>query len=532
MNAETETVLAASAAPGPSAAVDPGWRLGLPLIVGAIVVILAIHWPTVESIVAIWNRSETFAHGFLIVPIVLVLIWQRRRTLAMLKPSPDALGLVLLACAGAIWLVAYAGEVQVVKQLALVATIWATVIAILGREVARAIMFPLGFLVLGVPMGEALIPPLMDWTADFTVTALQLSGIPVFREGMFFSIPSGNWSIVEGCSGVRYLIASFTVGVLFAYLSYRRPWKRLLFAAMSIIVPIIANGFRAYLIVMIAHLSDNRLAHGIDHFIYGWVFFGLVMLLLFWIGSFWRDPDTEPQSAAGRAPAPTHAPRRAGLAGYAVAAIAIVGAWPAYAAYLDRNDADNRASLTLAAPTPAGGWVADAAPLTDWRPRYDPASATVFQVYRKGDRVVALHLGYYHHQRRGAQLISSTNIMVVQKHPVWSNLSESRVKDAIGPATLEARETRLRSPQQRLLVWDWFRIGGHDVVNPYVAKWMLAWQKLSSRGDDGTAVILATPYNDPNQPPVATLREFARDMIPSINVALARVDAEIMASRQ
>ena len=123
MNAEAESVLAASAAPRPSAAVDPGWRLGLPLVVAAIVAILAIHWPTVESIVAIWSRSETFAHGFLIVPIVLVLIWQRRRALAVLTPSPDWLGLVLLACAGAIWLVAYAGEVLVVKQLALVATI-------------------------------------------------------------------------------------------------------------------------------------------------------------------------------------------------------------------------------------------------------------------------------------------------------------------------------------------------------------------------------------------------------------------------
>src|SRR5947199_8013285 len=346
MSAETGILRAVPA--GPSASLDPGWRFGLPLVAVALVAILAIHWATVESIIAIWSRSETFAHGYVIVPIALVLIWQRRRALAALTPSPDWLGLVLLACSGAAWLVAYAGEVLVVKQLALVAMIWATVIAILGRQVARAIAFPLGFLLLGVPIGEALIPALMDWTADFTVRALQISGIPVFREGLFFTIPSGNWSIVEGCSGVRYLIASFTVGVLFAYLSYRRTWKRLLFAALSIIVPIVANGFRAYLIVMIAHLSDNRLAHGIDHFIYGWVFFGLVMLLLFWIGSFWRDPDTEPQSAAGRAPAPTHTPPRAGLAGYAVAAIAIVGAWPAYAAYLDRNDADNRASLTLA----------------------------------------------------------------------------------------------------------------------------------------------------------------------------------------
>ena len=525
-------VLAARAAPGASAAVDPGWRLGLPLVVGAIVVILAIHWPTVESIVAIWSRSETFAHGFLIVPIVLVLIWQRRRALAVLIPSPDALGLVLLACAGAIWLVAYAGEVLVVKQLALVATLWAAVIAILGRDVARAIMFPLGFLVLGVPMGEALIPPLMDWTADFTVTALQFSGIPVFREGMFFSIPSGNWSIVEGCSGVRYLIASFTVGVLFAYLSSRKLWKRLLFAAMSIIVPIIANGFRAYLIVMIAHLSDNRLAHGIDHFIYGWVFFGLVMLLLFWIGSFWRDPDTDLQNRALRAAPLKRAPSRADLAGYTAAAIAIVGVWPAYAAYLDRKDADDRPTLSLAAPAPANGWVLDSTPLTDWRPHYDPASATLFQVYRKGNRVVALHLGYYHHQRRGAQLVNSWNIMVVQKHPVWSNLGDSRVRDALGPGTLEVRETRLRSPQQRLLVWDWFRIAGRDVVSPYAAKWMLAWQKLSNRGDDGTAIILVAPYDDPSQSPAATLSEFARDMIPSINAALARVEAETMASRQ
>jgi exosortase A len=531
MSTQAEPTVMALAAADPRAAADPGWRLALPLIVGALIAVLAIHWLTVASIVAIWARSETFAHGFLIVPIVLVLIWQRRQALAALSPTPDALGLVLLGCAGAIWLVADAGEVLVVKQLALVGTIWATVIAILGREVAKEIMFPLGFLVLGVPMGEALIPPLMEWTADFTVTALQLSGIPVFREGLFFTIPSGSWSIVEGCSGLRYLIASFTVGVLFAYLSYRRPWKRLLFAALSIVVPIVANGFRAYLIVMIAHLSSNRLAHGVDHFIYGWVFFGLVMLLLFWIGSFWRDPDTGARVGPGDVLPRGRAPRHSSLWGHAVAAVAIAGAWPAYAAYLD-HEAGNPRTLALIAPAPVGGWVADPEPLTDWRPHYDPASATLFQVYRKGDRVVALYLGYYHHQRAGSQLVTSWNIMVVQKHPVWMNLSESRVNDALGPGTLEVRETRLRSPGQRLLVWDWFRIAGHDLVNPYLAKWMLAWQKLSHRGDSGTAIILATPYDDHSEPPVDTLRAFALDMIPSIDLALARVESDIVASER
>jgi exosortase A len=530
MSTQAEPTMMTRAVQVPAAAVDPGWRLGLPLVIAALVAVLAIHWTTAASIVAIWARSETFAHGFLIVPIVLVLIWQRRHALARIAPRADPLGLVLLAGAGAVWLVAYAGEVIVVRQLALVATIWATVIAVLGREVAKAIMFPLGFLVLGVPMGEALIPPLMEWTADFTVTALQLTGIPVFREGLFFTIPSGNWSVVEGCSGVRYLIASLTVGVLFAYLSYSKTWKRLLFVAMSVIVPIIANGMRAYLIVMIAHLSNNWLAHGVDHFIYGWVFFGLVMLLLFWIGSFWRDPEEGFAVVSHVAPRRVPASRGFGFAGYAIATVAIAGAWPAYAAYLDRNDSQGTSTLALAAPAPAGGWVADPSPLTEWRPHYDPASATRFQVYRKGDQVVALHLGYYQHQHPGSQLVTSWNIMVVQKHPVWSNVGESRIEAALGPGTFDVRQTRLRSPDQRLLVWDWYRIDGHDLINPYLAKAMLAWHKLTNRGDSGAAIILATPYNDHSEPPVETLREFARDMNPSIQAALAGVEADIVAS--
>ena len=64
-----------------------------------------------------------------------------------------------------------------------------------------------------VPVGEFLLPVFMEWTADFTVLALRLSGIPVYREGLQFVIPSGNWSVVEACSGIRYLIASLMVGV-------------------------------------------------------------------------------------------------------------------------------------------------------------------------------------------------------------------------------------------------------------------------------------------------------------------------------
>src|SRR5206468_6688395 len=122
----------------------------------------------------------------------------------------------------------------------------------------------------------------------------------VFREGNYFTIPSGSWSVVEACSGVRYLIASFMVGTLYAYLSYRSTARRAAFIAASLVVPIVANWLRAYMIVMLGHLTNNRLAVGADHLVYGWIFFGIVMALLFWIGSRWRQ-DEDPL------PVPVHA---------------------------------------------------------------------------------------------------------------------------------------------------------------------------------------------------------------------------------
>ena len=522
--------LVTAAVPGledPSPAATPGdigWRTALPLLVVAIGAILALYWQTAESIVAIWARSETFAHGYLIAPISIVLIWARRKEVARLAPAPDYMGLVLLGGLGLGWLVAAAGQVQIIQQYAMVAMIPAAVIAIAGRHVARKLAFPLAFLLLGVPIGEALIPPLMDWTADFTVTALKLSGIPVYREGTFFTIPSGNWSVVEGCSGLRYLIASITVGALYAYVSYRKLWKRLLFVVLSVIVPIIANGLRAYMIVMIAHLSDMKLALGIDHLIYGWLFFGLVMVLLFWAGSFWRD-DAE----AGAVPDDAEvSSRRAGaphggwIAGSAVAAVLLAGAWPLYAAHLDRP-AGESAGLRLEAPQPVHGWSLEDKAVTNWRPNYDGAATSLFQTYRKGDRVVVLYVAYYPTQRRGAELVTSTNVMVVQKHPVWSNVGELRRKENLGTGPLGIRQTQLRSPPQRLLVWDWMSISGHELTNPYLAKALFARSKLLGRRDDGAAIIIAAPYEGEPDDAADTLREFALEMAPSIEAALARV---------
>jgi exosortase A len=272
---------------------------------------LLLYFGTARSLADIWRRSDTFAHGFIIVPISLWLVWRQRGELSRLPLQPFWPALLALAACGAAWLLASLAGVGIVRQYALAAMLPLTVLAILGKRVALALLFPLAFILFAVPVGENLIPPLIELTANFTIDALRLSGIPVLRDGNSFSIPSGNWSVVEACSGLRYLVSSVTLGCLFAYLSYRSAWRRGLFVLASVLVPLAANGVRAYMIVMMGHLSGMTLAVGVDHLIYGWIFFGIVMLLLFWIGSFWRE-DLDPAAPSAGAGAD-----RAGRAGRA-----------------------------------------------------------------------------------------------------------------------------------------------------------------------------------------------------------------------
>lgn len=491
------------------------WRTAGVFFLLLLAVLFVLYRDTAMSMVQIWWRSETFAHGLLVAPIVVWLVWRKRHALACVAPQPCVWGLAALALCAAGWLAADLAGVQVVRQLCFVASIPALTVAVLGWRVAWVIAYPLALLFLGVPMGEGLMLPLMNYTADFTVGALQLLGFPVYREGTFFELPSGSWSVVEACSGLRYLIASITVGALFAYLSYRSLWRRTAFIVASLVVPVIANGFRALMIVLLAHYSDMKIATGVDHLIYGWVFFGLIMLLLFWVGSFWQEREAAdtvpaPGSAAWRAVSPL----RLGATGAAAAMLLVLPLL--YASHLEQRPAPPPAALALPAE-PGAGWVLDTgAELTDWRPHFQNPDRERTVQYRRGDEVVVVHLAWYGRQRQDAELINSRNYMIGQEHEVWSNVGEQRLDQAPHPV----RETRLRSATLRLLIHDWFVVGRTPTVSNVGAKLMFARDLLLHGEDPGFAVVLHTPQRGDDPAARTRLREFAALIAPALERAV------------
>ncbi len=475
-----------------------GWRSALPALILCLAWILFWYWDTAVAMVTIWARSETFTHAFLVPPISFWLIWRQRHAVATLSPRPGWPVLVLLALAGLGWLLGELAAVNAITQLALVSLLVFTVPAVLGMRVATAMIFPLGYLFFAVPIGEFVMPQFMEWTAEFTIRALVLTGIPVYREGLHFVIPSGSWSVVEACSGVRYLIASVVVGTLYAYLNYRSLGRRLTFVAVSFLVPIVANWVRAYMIVMLGHLSGNKLAVGVDHLIYGWVFFGVVILLMFMIGARWAEhPDAD--ECVATVPADGSVRHRGGQAWLAAVAVAIVTVLPpVWHAVIERGEASRSGSVaTMALPVPAD-WQAVDTRAIHWRPAFANAAAELQAEFVQGERRVGVYVGYYRNQSYEHKLVSSGNVLVKSNDRDWVRVASGNRAVSAGGAPPDVRTAELRGAgEQRLAVWQWYWINGHLTTSDHLAKVYQSLARLRGQGDDSAVVILYAPMGFP-----------------------------------
>jgi len=505
----------------------PGWRPALTALMLLVGWVLFLYRDTGVAMVTIWYRSETFTHAFLVPPISLWLIWRQRHLIAAKSPQPLFSVLVLAAGVAFAWLLGDLVAINAVTQLSLVTMLVLVVPAVLGLSITRLMIFPLVFLFFAVPIGEFVMPQLMEWTADFTVMALRLSGIPVYREGLQFVIPSGNWSVVEACSGVRYLLASLTVGTLFAYLNYQSTSRRVAFVLVSLVVPVLANWMRAYIIVMLGHLSDNKLAAGVDHLIYGWVFFGVVIMLMFIIGARWAEPDKvllPTASDLNLATAPASMARLWALA----AGFAVLVALP-HVANRAIELSEDAVTVQLNAPEAlAPAWQAVSSPAAKFKPAFENPSAEINASYTSQGRDVGLYLGYYQHQDYNRKLVSSSNVLVPSNDPHWARVASGARAATVNGQPVQLRTAELRQSgldlsgtQNRLLVWQVYWINGRLTSNDYLTKFYSAFYRLTGRGDDSAVLVLYTLQDSQGGNADALLASFMSDNHAAINTLLA-----------
>ena len=264
--------------------------------------ILAAAWilayfSTFERLVHTWFESTTFEHAVLIVPIALWLIYRKRFAFGLARRNKldFFFGLLGLLSLIAIFLIGKLALINALQQFALMSMPLFFILGVFGLATLRHLLFPLLFLILAVPFGEFMIPYLQEVTADLTVIMLKLVGVPVYREGWYLEIPEGLFHVAEACSGIRFLFSTITIGLLIAHLEIRSRVKQTLFMLCVLVIPILANGMRAFIMVYIGHVSNMKAAVGFDHLVYGWLFFFFVTALVLLFSRLFYDEKSLPR---------------------------------------------------------------------------------------------------------------------------------------------------------------------------------------------------------------------------------------------
>ena len=233
-----------------------------------------------------WWNSSTYNHVLLVPAIIGWLIWQRHSAVAELGPQPWRWGLLALAGAVLLWVLGAFAGFDLLRQSGAVAMLPASALLLLGPRVFAALLFPFAYMAFLVPFGDELVPPLQTITAKLTVWLVHASQIPASINGVFIDTPAGLFEVAEACSGVKFLIAMIALGVLVGNVCFSSWRRRIAFLALCLVVPILANGVRAWATIYAAQYVGVERAGGIDHLIYGWVFFAVVIAAV--LGLSWR----------------------------------------------------------------------------------------------------------------------------------------------------------------------------------------------------------------------------------------------------
>ena len=479
------------------------WRAHLFALGIVAFAILALFFADARAMVTIWWTASTFGHCLFVPLLIGWLVQQRLPGLRRLTPSVWWPGLVWLGGGALLWLLGAAAGVALFRHAALVLMLQGATVALLGKAVSRALLFPLFYAVFMVPFGEEIVPPLQLVTARLAMGMLDMANVPAHLEGIFITTPTGYFEVAEACSGAKFVIAMAAYGVLVCNVCFKSWTRRAIFLGGALGLSVLANGVRAFATIWVAHLTTVDAAVGFDHVVYGWVFFAIVMLVV--MAAAWPffdrkpgDPWFDPAALETDRPSAIR-PTMAG--GAALALIAAAPLWLAFS-----SAAADPLPSRLHLPDMAGWTRTDTRPAYPWAPRFDGADHLATSRYRDaGGRIVDLAIATFDRQEEGRELVGfAQGAADPDSQWVWSS-------PAPAPQGALGEQITAPGPVVRHVV-SFFGIGGNPLTGskPRVKIETMTARLLSQ--DQRAVAILVSAEEGQGRSADAAIADFIRDM--------------------
>lgn len=232
-----------------------------------------------------WLSDPDNSHGILVPFITGYLIWQKRDFINFTTFNGNKNGLLILILSLIVYLISYAGGIDIFPRLMIVCSLCGLVLFCCGKEVWKNFAFPLLFLFFMVPVPDSIILrvsfPLQIFATKVAHYLIQLVSIPCLRDGNMLYFAETQLEVAEACSGIRSVMAYLMLSFLFAYLMKKNWWKKVIVIFSAIPLALIANIVRVTGTGVIAHFYGGRIARGFLHEFSGIVVFIFGFMLLF-----------------------------------------------------------------------------------------------------------------------------------------------------------------------------------------------------------------------------------------------------------
>lgn len=465
-----------------------------------------------QGMVHTWLKDTSFIHCFLVFPIAILLIWNKRHILATVPVQSEPRVLVLLVLVSLAWLISnIAGAIEA-EQFVMIATIITVAWVLLGRFTVAALIFPLLFLFLAIPVGEVIIPPGMRLSADFTVSLLRLTNIPVYQEPLYLTLPNARLSVIDTYSGIRYLIGALVLGIAYSYVTFASIYKRLVFIFCCLVTPVLIFGFRAYGIIIIKYQGGWQLPHSLGFLKQDWIFLIFIIISLVFIGYVFKKQSigknrTQPDRLDSGAIGETH------ISFYLIVPVLILVSAPKfYSIYLDTNQHYDNKPDTIQLSQHYGGWQLDPSLNLNWKPPVENSDLHITHGYRFGSDVVQISISHY--DKIQDKIILGAKDKFYADNEGWKSTRVTEIQEP----SIYVTESELISYNKKLLVWSWYRIGSYRTPKSHIANLLGAFNQILHGSSDGYWITIATPFHKDKEDSRSQLRQFWSEAGEQINL--------------
>lgn len=248
------------------------------------ILVLFLLWgaafsPLFPQLVREWLQNSDNSHAFLVLPISIYLLWQKKKAFKSAEIKSSMAGAALFIFSLFLYGLSYGGGVVFPARIAMISSLFGLLWFCLGNAHARLFAFPVAFLIFMIPVPYSVISlvsmPLQLMVSAVSADLIGRCSIPVYREGNMLYFMQTQLEVADACSGIRSIMSLSMLALLFAYLTRPGWWRKALLLASAIPIAMMANIGRVSGTGILAHFFGDKVARGFMH-----DFSGLLVFLL------------------------------------------------------------------------------------------------------------------------------------------------------------------------------------------------------------------------------------------------------------